>query len=300
MRRVRRPDAADVVDPPRTRRRPGPRARARGDVRDLARVGEGQGRQELQGDRRRLVPRRHRRLDRRRDQCADRCADDRAEPRVRRRSTAARTRASTSSSWASRARTTPSGSTRAPTTKARARHEEGAPPRRLGRAQRLLDDGRPVPRLGLPARARDPRRRQYLDGDRHPTGRSMPGTSDTYADRYDLGYTLVHEAGHWLNLEHTFYGGCNAKGDFVDDTPAERTPTSRLPGGQGHLPRAGARPDPQLHGLLVRRLLRRSSPRDRTRASRTRGCSSARAGRSGSRGAGASPAPRASSLREDR
>jgi hypothetical protein len=61
---------------------------------------------------------------------------------------------------------------------------------------------------------------------------SMPGTSTTYAGRYDLGETVTHETGHWLNLEHTFYGGCNAKGDFVADTPPERTPTSGCPAGK--------------------------------------------------------------------
>ena len=61
---------------------------------------------------------------------------------------------------------------------------------------------------------------------------SIPGTSDTYAGRYDQGETATHEVGHWLNLEHTFYGACNAKGDFVADTPAERTPTSGCPAGK--------------------------------------------------------------------
>ena len=84
---------------------------------------------------------------------------------------------------------------------------------------------------------------------------SMPDASPTFEGRYDLGFTLVHEAGHWFNLEHTFFGGCNAKGDFVDDTPPMREPTRGCPDGQGHVPRARARSDPQLHGLLGRPLL---------------------------------------------
>jgi hypothetical protein len=61
---------------------------------------------------------------------------------------------------------------------------------------------------------------------------SMPGTSTTYAGRYDQGETATHEAGHWLDLLHTFDGGCSAKGDFVEDTPAEKTPTSGCPAGK--------------------------------------------------------------------
>jgi hypothetical protein len=61
---------------------------------------------------------------------------------------------------------------------------------------------------------------------------SVPGASTTFAGQYDLGETLTHEAGHWLNLEHTFYGGCNAKGDFVDDTPAQKVATFGCPEGQ--------------------------------------------------------------------
>jgi hypothetical protein len=68
----------------------------------------------------------------------------------------------------------------------------------------------------------------YLDGIVF-SWETVPGASDTYAGKYDLGETLVHEAGHWLNLEHTFFGGCNKRGDFVDDTPAMKTPTSGCP-----------------------------------------------------------------------
>jgi len=61
---------------------------------------------------------------------------------------------------------------------------------------------------------------------------SMLGTSTRYAGQYDQGETATHEAGHWLNLEHTFYGGCNAHGDYVDDTPPELTPTRGCPAGK--------------------------------------------------------------------
>ena len=71
---------------------------------------------------------------------------------------------------------------------------------------------------------------------------SLPGVSDAYAGRYDLGETLTHETGHWLNLEHTFYNGCKGDGDFVDDTPAEKTPTSGCPVGKDTCPAPGSDP----------------------------------------------------------
>jgi hypothetical protein len=71
---------------------------------------------------------------------------------------------------------------------------------------------------------------------------SLPGTSTTYAGEFDEGKTATHETGHWLNLEHTFYGACNAKGDFVEDTPPERTPTSGCPEGKDTCPAPGLDP----------------------------------------------------------
>ena len=68
----------------------------------------------------------------------------------------------------------------------------------------------------------------YLDG-MVVDWESMYKTSDRYMDRYDLGFTAVHEVGHWFALAHTFNGGCNESGDYVEDTPAMKIPTSGCP-----------------------------------------------------------------------
>ncbi|KAL8906121.1 MAG: hypothetical protein Q9207_002210 [Kuettlingeria erythrocarpa] len=65
---------------------------------------------------------------------------------------------------------------------------------------------------------------------------SMPG-GGLY--QYDQGKTAVHEVGHWFGLLHTFEGmSCSSanRGDYVDDTPQESTPTDGCPAGKDSCP----------------------------------------------------------------
>ncbi|EGD79446.1 hypothetical protein PTSG_10010 [Salpingoeca rosetta] len=57
---------------------------------------------------------------------------------------------------------------------------------------------------------------------------TLPGG---FITSYNAGYTLVHEAGHYFGLLHTFQGTtCSRRGgDFIRDTPAQKYPTNGCP-----------------------------------------------------------------------
>jgi hypothetical protein len=85
---------------------------------------------------------------------------------------------------------------------------------------------------------------QWYRGGHHLDGvvvdyRTLPGGA---FQRFNRGYTAVHETGHWLGLFHPFENGCRPPGDGVADTPYEGQPSQGCPAYKDTCPAPGSDP----------------------------------------------------------